>query len=197
LPDGTIVWLNAASSLKFPTSFAGSKRQVELTGEAYFEVTENKSMPFEVLTGETSVSVLGTHFNINAYADEASINTTLLEGAVKVHTGQAAKLLKPGQQSVFVNATGALSIQPADVDQAIAWKRGFFEFDNTDLQTIMRQISRWYDVDIVYQIQGSKALFGGGISRKLNLSEVLHLLEASGVYFKVENRKVTVLNNTN
>ena len=176
LPDGTHVWLNAASSLRFPTAFTGINREVELTGEAFFEVAKNKSIPFVVNVQHNKVTVLGTHFNINAYSDEKSINTTLLEGSVKFNAGLQEKLLKPGQQSVFTPATAALTVKPVDINQVIAWKNGFFEFDNTDLATIMRQISRWYDVDISYQTRDSKSLFGGGISRKLNLSEVLHLL---------------------
>lgn len=193
LPDGTHVWLNAASSLKFPTTFAGVNREVELNGEAYFEVVKNNSMPFVVIVRQTKVTVLGTHFNINAYNDEQNINTTLLEGSVKFNAGLLEKLLHPGQQSVFNTTTSTLTVQPVDVNQVIAWKNGFFEFDNTDLATIMRQISRWYDVDISYKSFDNKSRFGGGISRKLNLSEVLHLLETSGVQFKIENRKVIVL----
>ncbi len=193
LPDGTHVWLNAASSLRFPTAFTGINREVELTGEAFFEVAKNKSIPFVVNVQHNKVTVLGTHFNINAYSDEKSINTTLLEGSVKFNAGLQEKLLKPGQQSVFTPATAALTVKPVDINQVIAWKNGFFEFDNTDLATIMRQISRWYDVDISYQTRDSKSLFGGGISRKLNLSEVLHLLETNGVHFKIENKKVIVL----
>lgn len=195
LSDGTHVWLNAASSLKFPTTFTGNNRRVELSGEAYFEVAKNKSMPFEVMVLQTKVTVLGTHFNINAYSDEKSINTTLLEGSVKFSAGSLEKLLLPGQQSVFTSFSKPIIIQPVDVDQVIAWKNGFFEFDNTDLPTIMRQISRWYDVDISYETSDNKGRFGGGISRKLNLSEVLHLLETNGVHFKIEGRKIVVLGN--
>jgi len=202
LPDGTLVWLNSASSLKFPTTFAGAKREVELSGEAYFEVVKNKAMPFKVAIVTPSgdggeVTVLGTHFNINAYNDETSINTTLLEGSVKFTAGFVEKLLHPGQQSVFNTSSQTVKVQSVDVHQVIAWKDGFFEFDNTDLATIMRQLSRWYDVDISYQTINNKGLFGGGISRKLNLSEVLHLLETNGVQFKIEDRKVIVLHNNN
>ena len=197
LPDGTHVWLNSASSLKFPTTFSGTKREVELSGEAYFEVVKNKQMPFEVLVGSTKVSVLGTHFNINAYNDEPSINTTLLEGSVKFTVGSIEKLLHPGQQSVFYTSSQTVKVYSVDVQEVIAWKNGFFEFDNTDLATIMRQLSRWYNVDIIYQTTNNKGLFGGGISKQLNLSEVLHLLETNGVKFKIEDRKVIVLHNNN
>jgi len=193
LPDGTQVWLNAASSLKFPTTFMGDHREVELKGEAYFEVTKNKVMPFVVSVGQTKVTVLGTHFNINAYSDEQSINTTLLEGSVKFNAGVQQQLLHPGQQSLFNTSTTVLTLKPVDVKQAIAWKNGFFEFDNTDLASIMRQLSRWYNVEVSYKTIDNKNLFGGGISRKINLSEVLRLLETNGVHFKIESNKITVL----
>jgi ferric-dicitrate binding protein FerR (iron transport regulator) len=154
-------------------------------------------MPFIVNVQQTKVTVLGTHFNINAYSDEGSINTTLLEGSVKFTGGLAEKILRPDQQCIFSTASRTVKVQPADVNQVIAWKNGFFEFNDMDLATIMRQISRWYNVDIIYQTSDNKGLFGGGISKKLNLSSVLHLLEANGVLFKVENRKVTVLHATN
>ena len=193
LPDGSKVWLNAASSLKFRTTFVGVNREVELNGEAYFEVVKNNSMPFVVTVRQTKITVLGTHFNINAYSDEKSINTTLLEGSVKFNAGLQEELLHPGQQSQFNTKTTELTVQPVDVNQVVAWKNGFFEFDKTDLVTIMRQISRWYNVDISYQNIDNKSLFGGGISKKLNLSEVLHLLETNGVHFKIEDKIVIVL----
>ena len=195
LPDGSHVWLNAVSSLNFPTSFSGTNRNVALTGEAYFEVSKNKSMPFIVAIGETKVTVLGTHFNVNAYTDEKNIITTLMEGSVKFSGKDEERLLNPGQQSVYDNTIHSLMVKKADVSQAIAWKDGFFEFSNTDLGTIMRQIARWYDVDISYKTTIKDVAYGGGISRKLNLTEVLRLLETSGVKFKIDNRKITVLDN--
>ena len=198
LPDGTHVWLNAVSSLRFPTAFTGDSRQVELTGEAYFEVAPftgaggHGKLPFLVMAGGTTVEVLGTHFNVNAYTDEKAQHTTLLEGAVKVIHGSAAQLLHPGQQAILDKATDALSVQPADTVQAIAWKNGYFELDNTDLPTVMRQIARWYDVNISYQDTGATARFGGGISRKMNLSDALHLMESSGLHFRLEGRNLTV-----
>ena len=195
LPDGSHVWLNAVSSLNFPTSFSGTNRNVALTGEAYFEVSKNKSMPFIVAIGETKVTVLGTHFNVNAYTDEKNIITTLMEGSVKFSGKDEERLLNPGQHSVYDNTIHSLMVKKADVSQAIAWKDGFFEFSNTDLGTIMRQIARWYDVDISYKTTIKDVAYGGGISRKLNLTEVLRLLETSGVKFKIDNRKITVLDN--
>jgi len=223
LPDGTRVWLNAASSLRFPTAFTGSDRTVSMTGEVYFEVAPDKVRPFHVQVNDMTVDVLGTHFNVMAYGDEAAVKTTLLEGSVKVKAGDQERLLIPGQQASLGNraAPGApqaggaqsdavqrastgnpgaprpaaekLSVQTADVQQAIAWKNGFFEFENMDLGTIMRQISRWYDVDISYETQDTAARFGGGISRKLDLPDVLRLLEVNGVHFRLDKRTLTVI----
>jgi ferric-dicitrate binding protein FerR (iron transport regulator) len=192
LPDGTKVWMNAASSLKFPTDFTGQSREVTLTGEAYFEVAENKRMPFIVSVGEATVKVLGTHFNINGYSDEGAIHTTLLEGAVQVSSNGGGKLLHPGQQAILDHATSAMTVQAADVNQVMAWKNGRFEFDNIDLPAIMRQISRWYDVDVEYRSGARNIQLGGGISRKANLEDLLPLLEANGIHCKLEGRKIII-----
>jgi ferric-dicitrate binding protein FerR (iron transport regulator) len=192
LPDKTKVWLNAASSLKFPSRFSGKSREVTLSGEAYFEVARNKTMPFIVSVMQTSVTVLGTHFNINGYNDESDTYTTLLEGSVKFSHGNIEKMLHPGQQARFNNTSTSLLVRDADVDQVMSWKNGFFEFDSIDLHTIMRQISRWYDVDIFYQSITKDIKLGGGISRKLNLYDLLRLLENSGVHSKLEGRKLFV-----
>jgi len=153
LPDGTKVWLNAESSLRYPTYFSGSDRTVELTGEAYFEVAHNRKMPFKVITSNQEVTVLGTHFNIQGYKDQASVSTTLLQGSVKVLNKLSgnARLLFPGKQSnVYVN-NGAVDIHSVAIDQVMAWKNGYFIFENEDIQTIMKLISRWYDVDVEYK----------------------------------------------
>lgn len=192
LPDGTKVWLNAASSLKFPTSFPGGDRVVTMTGEVYFEVAPDVRQPFRVQVGGMTVDVLGTHFDVMAYGDESAVKTTLVQGSVKVSQRGDARLLQPGEQAVIDNASGALSVRDADVDQAIAWKNGYFEFENMDLPTIMRQISRWYDVDIRYLGKDRDERFGGGISRRLDLPEVLHLLETNGVRFRLESRTLFV-----
>jgi len=192
LPDGTKAWLNAQTSLKFPTVFSGKAREVELTGEAYFEVTKNKNAPFVVLSKQTRVTVLGTHFNINSYSDEKNTLTTLLEGSVKVSSDAGDELLQPGQQAVYSTETNALSVRKVKAKQAIGWKNGVFEFDDTDLSAILRQISRWYDVDIVYVPHGEEIKFGGVISRSLNLTDILRLLETNEVHFKVEGRKIIV-----
>ena len=193
LADGSKVWLNAASSIRFPASFTGSKRKVELTGEAYFEVAKNPAMPFTVSVNGMNVEVLGTHFNINSYADEDVIKTTLLEGAVKVIKGSVIALLSPGQQAQLTS-NGQIGVNKnIDVDEVMAWKNGKFQFgDKVDIGTIMRQIARWYDVDVEYKGVFTKH-FGGSISREVNISQVLKVLETTGdVKYKVEGRKVIV-----
>ncbi|WP_343700423.1 FecR domain-containing protein [Chitinophaga sp.] len=196
LPDGTTVWLNSASSLKFPAAFAGAQRTVELTGQAYFEVAPHKAWPFTVKVGDMEVEVLGTHFDIMAYPDEKSINTTLLEGKVKVLNKSGAALLQPGEQAVLQRGSGTLSVMPAQVSKVTAWKQGLFVFNKMDIESIMREVSRWYDVDVVYPVPFHTAgkLYGGGISRSMLLSDVLHFLEESGIHhFKIEGKKVIVL----
>lgn len=192
LSDSTRVWLNSASSLHYPAAFSGDVRLVELTGEAYFEVAKNASIPFRVKVNGIEVEVLGTHFNINAYADEGVIETTLLEGSVKVKNDDASALIKPGEQAVIRNQKTQIDVSEADIDQVMAWQKGFFEFDNTELTAIMRQISRWYDVDIRYQSQPDDRKFGGRISRKLNLKDILTLLEVNGVQFALEGKTLIV-----
>ncbi len=193
LPDGSRVWLNAASSLKFPTFFSGIERNVELTGEAYFEVAKNKSKPFKVFSQNQTVEVLGTHFNINAYPDEDVINTTLLEGSVRISKRSAdgkkesgERMLKPGQQAKLGTD---IQISNADVQAAVAWKNGYFVFAHEPIQSIMRQLSRWYDVDVVYQGKATTENFTGTISRFENISEVLDMLQLTGaVHFKIESQ---------
>lgn len=200
LPDGTQVWLNAASSLRFPTAFSEQNRMVELTGEGYFEVAKDAGKKFIVEANGTKVEVLGTHFNVMAYADESSINTTLLEGSVKVIKGNESKIIIPGQQA---RVKENIHVAIADINEAVAWKNGYFIFKNEDLQSIMRKISRWYDVEIKYEGQIPRESFGGKISRYKNVSEVLRLLELTGpVQFKIENygekqgdgRRIIVMN---
>lgn len=200
LPDGSRVWLNAASSIRYPTAFIGQTREVEISGEAYFEIEKNTKMPFVVKAGQTHTTVLGTSFNINAYGDEDRVITTLLEGAVKFGNGHDEKLLHPGQQAILQEstkrtqeATGGVTVQDADTWQAVAWKNGQFDFDNKNLSVILRQISRWYDVDVSYPSTNDGTKFGGGISRRLNLSHVLRLLEMNGVHTRLEGRKIIVL----
>lgn len=193
LPDGTRVWLNSASSIRFPTVFTGGLRQVELTGEAYFEVAVNKSQPFIVKSAQTEVTVLGTRFNINAYGDEPLGRITLAEGGVRVVGGATAMILHPGRQALMDMGSHSLMEAEADVAVALAWKDGIFEFKNDDIATIMRQVSRWYDVDVQYDYRTTET-FVASIQRKEPLPRLLSLLESTGhVHFKIEGRTVRIL----
>ena len=192
LPDGSKVWLNASSSIHFPTAFTGNQRNVELTGEAYFEVAKNKEKPFHVNVKGMQVEVLGTHFNVNAYGDEGNIKTSLLEGSVKIKSGQASGLLKPGEQAILGGNVNKIEIKKADMSEVMAWKNGLFQFDDAGITTIMQEISRWYDVEIVYQGEIPVRRFEGKISRDAQLSDVLKILELSDVKFKVEGRTIVV-----
>lgn len=209
LPDGTRVWLNAASQLKFPVVFSPNERKVELIGEAYFEVSKVMSkdketrMPFVVVTDKQNLEVLGTHFNINAYPDEQDLKTTLFEGSVKVvpaHINGSVKIpadiiLKPGQQSVLNNRK--LTITKADVDEVMSWKNGMFQFNDTKLSDIMIEASRWYDVDVVYEGNIPVIRFSGEVSRSVNAAAFLEMLKYLDVKFHIEsiegNRKRIVV----
>lgn len=209
LPDGTKVWLNAASSLKLPAGFAeptSGGRRVELSGEAYFEVAKAlrstreigkhaEKLPFVVVTAKQEVQVLGTHFNISSYADESSVKTTLFEGSVRVAlTGMLkskAVLLSPGQQAAFAGQD--IAVSQADLEEALAWKNGFFKFNSEPVQSVMRKLSRWYNVEVIYEGEISRDRVNGTISRNKNIAEVLEMLEGTKlVKFKVEGRKVIV-----
>lgn len=192
LSDGTKVWLNAGSSLTYPVAFVEKERKVAITGEAYFEVKHNASSPFKVTVNEMQVTVLGTHFNINSYADDGNIETTLLEGSVNVKSRNAAQMLSPGQQAVF-NKTGLSLEKNVDVAEVMAWKNGFFNFNNASLKQVMQQLMRWYDVEVEYSGSIPPVQFVGEIERGLNLSQVLNILEKNGVYFKIEGKKLTVM----
>jgi transmembrane sensor len=193
LSDGTKVWLNAASSLKFPAVFTGKERNVELIGEAYFEVAKNKNMPFKVSTGKLNIEVLGTHFNVSAYQDDDAIKTTLLEGSVKLTTANNKALLKPGEQATL-GQQQHINIQSINTDEAVAWKNGYFVFNNENIQCIMKKISRWYDVEVVYSGKVDENDFGGTVSRFDSVNEVLRSLELTGtVHFKLDGRRITVM----
>jgi len=192
LPDGTKVWLNAASSLKFPAAFTGKQRRVELTGEAYFEVAKNPSLPFIVHSAGSDVEVLGTSFNVNAYDDEETIRTTLLEGSINVSGGAGHTLLKPGQQAQLDRKGNLHLVSDANTEEAIAWKNGYFQFDEAGIRVVMRQLSRWYDVEVSYEGPVTERQFGGEMPRGVNLSEVLHILEESNVHFRIEGKKLIV-----
>ncbi|WP_214227819.1 FecR family protein [Pedobacter sp. B4-66] len=194
LPDGTHVWLNAASSLKFPTAFKGEKRLVELTGEGYFEVAKNKEMPFVVHTENQEVEVLGTHFNINSYTDEVSTKTTLLEGSVKVTAKGNQKVLTPGDQAQINKNTKEIKVMPVSLEEAVAWKNGYFVFNDEKLESIMHRVSRWYDVDYEFEGKQGNLSFLGVIERTKNISSLLKVLESTGnVHFKIEGRKIIVM----
>lgn len=209
LPDGTKVWLNAASSLKFPAAFNGSERKVELEGEAYFEVaTKFKSdgrrerVPFIVKTAGQEVAVLGTHFNVKAYSDEAETKTTLLEGSVRItaiarngkQSNTNSLLLSPGQQSLLSASNNMLSARQVDLEQVVAWKNGYFKFYREDIRSIMLQISRWYDVDVEYRGQIPAEEFGGKISRAESIQGVIQILKLSKVKCRIEGKKIIIGN---
>jgi ferric-dicitrate binding protein FerR (iron transport regulator) len=191
LPDGSRVWLNAASSITFPTAFTSNNRIVKITGEAYFEVVHNAAKPFRVTTKDQTIEDIGTHFNINAYDDEGSIRTTLVEGSVKVSNATGSATLTPGQQSIVQN-DNKIVVTQADLDEAIAWKNGLFHFDRADIQTIMREFARWYDVDVQYNGNIPRMAFNGNIDRNSNASVALQVLSVAGVNFKIEGKKIIV-----
>ncbi|RZM05771.1 MAG: FecR family protein [Pedobacter sp.] len=194
LPDGTRVWLNAASSLKFPTVFNTLERVVELSGEAYFEVAVDKHKPFKVISKGQTVAVLGTHFNINAYPDELVTSTILIEGSVKVASGKETLILKPGQQTILNNKSEKLDLYNVDTQEALAWKQGYFQFNDEDVKSIMRKLSRWYDLEVIYSNDFINQRFSGSVSRFEDASKVMKMLEYTGtVHFKAEGRRVTVM----
>lgn len=193
LSDGTKVWLNAASSLRFPTAFTGNERRVEMTGEVYFEVAKNPKMPFKVITQGQEVEVLGTHFNVMAFQNEKFIKTTLLEGSVKVSNNEKAAVLQPGQQSkVGINSNIFRTVNDVNIEEELAWKNGYFQFNDASLEQVMRQIERWYDVDIEYVGKISNEHFTGKLPRNTNLSNVLKILSMSEVDFKIEGKKIII-----
>jgi ferric-dicitrate binding protein FerR (iron transport regulator) len=202
LPDGSTVWLNAASTIRYPTSFSGKERTVSITGEAYFEIAKDPSMPFKVIlptSGNTpsserrEIEVLGTHFNVNAYADENTLKATLLEGSILLTSNGTGSRLEPGQQGQLNNNGRITIIKDADMEEAVAWKNGRFNFDNADIMSVMRQLARWYDVEVVFEGKIPTEKFEGEIPRNSKISEVFKILELSNVHFKVENKKVTVM----
>lgn len=192
LPDGTDVWLNAGTSLRYPTAFSGAERRVSLNGEAYFEVAKNPAQPFVVEAGGTETKVLGTHFNVMAYADEAYVKTTLAEGAVVLRKNGREEKLRPGEGGTMGRVDGGITVVPADVEQDLAWKNGNFSFNKTELPVIMKQLARWYDLEIRYAGTVPEKRFVGRISRNTNLSEVLAVLRLSDVKFSMNGRTLVV-----
>ena len=194
LTDGTIAYLDAASSMRYPVNFMGNERKVEITGQVYFEVVHNATKPFRVTVKGESIYDIGTHFNINAYDDEPAIKTTLLEGSVKVGKGNSVVLLKPGQAAVLSINTNKIQVEQANLEKTMAWKNGELVFDGDNIVPIMREISRWYNADIVYQTSTEHKIFVGSVSRFKNVSEVLKTLELTGtVHFKIEGRRIIVM----
>lgn len=207
LPDGSKVWLNSASSITFPTAFTGNERKVAITGEAYFEVAKGQlstghKMPFKVEKGNITIEVLGTHFNVNAYDDEEAMKTTLLEGSVKVSSkvNNQQSILKPGEQAMISRSNGAaggevLTVDHApDLEQVMAWKNGLFHFENADIKTVMRQLSRWYDIEVEYKGTIKNDSLFMEVPRNTNLSDVLKVIESTaGIRLAFDGKKVTVL----
>jgi ferric-dicitrate binding protein FerR (iron transport regulator) len=190
LPDGTKVWLNSASTLYFPSAFVKNERVVELTGEGYFEVSKNRQKPFKVKVNEAVIEVLGTHFNIMAYANERYLTTTLLEGSVKVNKGSKSQLMVPGQQARIGED---ILLRNVDVEEAVAWKNGLFYFHKADIATIMRQLERWYGIEAAYSGEISSKHFSGIISRDTEIDKVLEMLSLTKtVRFKTEGRRIVV-----
>ena len=194
LVDGTKVWLNAASSIEFPVKFVGARRSVKLKGEAYFEVAKDKAKPFIVNAAGTEVEVLGTHFNVSAYEDDKKVTTTLLEGAVRLKKGAEAKLLQPGQEAVVNSGSNDIDVKKADLEQVMGWKNGYFIFnDATPVTVIMKEVARWYDVDIELQGDLSNKRFGGTVSREGDIRTLLENMElTSAIHFKIDGKKVTI-----
>lgn len=194
LTDGTKVWLNSASSLRFPVAFSGSERLVVVTGEVYFEVAPDAHKPFQVqMPHKGSITVLGTHFNVHAYEDETEITTTLLEGAVSIHQGSQQQLLRPGQQAIISDQPGISIRKATDLSVVMAWKDGYFWFNDTNIYALMKQIARWYDVEVRFEGKITEDGFSGKISRDVPLSRVLQILELNGVHFKITGRQITVM----
>jgi transmembrane sensor len=211
LADGTIVWLNTESSLKYPVAFSGNERKVEITGEAYFEVAHDAKKPFIVTKAQTSITVLGTHFNVDAYDDNESIKVTLLEGSVEVTANKTktatagakaannqkdtnnsqSVTIKPGEQAKIKNSQISVSAS-IDVDQVMAWKNNKFSFDNTNLEAILKEFSRWYDVKVVYENKIPDRKFFGIMNRSSSLATVLGELQANNIKFELEGKTLTV-----
>lgn len=191
LSDGTKVWLNSGSSLKYPVAFAGSERKVELTGEAYFEVAKKVHRPFKVITAQQDIEVLGTHFNVNSYANEREVKTTLFEGAIFVssHNGKGMRL-KAGQEAVF--SGGVFRVSPLKGEQSIAWKNRMFHFENADVASIMKQLERWYDIRVVYTAKMPAIKFSGKVPMDAGLDQVLKILAAGGLQFKLSGRTIII-----
>lgn len=194
LPDGTQVWLNNASSIRYPMMFTGNDRKVSITGEVYFEVVRNERQPFLVdVEGRAEVKVLGTHFNINAYRNEDNIQATLLEGAIVVAASSSQVTLRPGQQARVLAGKPVTVVDNADLENVIAWKNGFFNFNGLSFEQVMRQLERWYDIEVIMEKGISDDRFGGNLSRQVPLDGILKYFDKIGIHYKLEDRKLTIL----
>lgn len=194
LPDGSQVWMNAGSSLRFPTRFSGTERTVYLNGEAYFDIAPKAAQPFFVETKNgMKVAVLGTGFNIMAYEDESAVNTTLVSGKVKVISADGKNVtLAPAQTASLSRGNGQLNVAAADISKVTAWKEGMFEFDDDDISTVMRQLARWYDVEVKFSGPVPDKHYTGSIRRQSTLSQALRILKTAGIGFKIEGRQIVV-----
>lgn len=194
LSDGSKIWLNAGSELKFPAAFNGNERRVQISGEAYFEVAKDKQKPFVVQTSRAEVTVLGTHFNISSYPDDDFTATTLLEGSVRMSREGSAVTLKPGSEGLTSEISPQISVEPANLQKAVSWKEGLFVFENESLPAIMKQLSRWYDVEIEFKGNVRNKEFGGSISRFKEINEILEMMHlAGGINYKIEGRRVIIM----
>lgn len=201
LADGTKVWLNADSKIIYPTQFGSDERKVEVLGEAYFEVAKNPGRPFKVVSKNQVIEVLGTHFNVNNYQDEAIAKTTLLEGSVKISSvvngvvdRSSSKILQPGEQAGLQPGKAGITVTNSDLESAVAWKNGYFRFNRTDMQSMMRQVARWYDVEVEYRGKMSDDLFGGSLRRSDNIQEVIRILQLSKINVVVSGKKIIISN---
>lgn len=193
LADGSKVWLNAESSIRFPASFAGKERNVEITGEAYFEVAHNASKPFIVQANSVDIKVLGTSFNVNAYEDESSMKTTLLEGSVEVSMGRASSILKPGEQAhVSSKSDNIQVVKNVNIEEIVAWKNGFFYFNEDNIEAVMKKIARWYDVDVEIRGLMLDRKFNGKLYRDVNISQIIKILEEGGIKINIIGKKIIV-----
>jgi transmembrane sensor len=192
LPDGTKGWLNAGSSITYPITFATNERRVTVIGEVYLEIVHNAKQPFRITVKDQRIEDIGTHLNIKAYDDDSTINTTLLEGGVWVEKGPASATLKPGQQATIRPNDNSFQVKMVDADQAIAWKNGYFSFDRADIQTVMHEMARWYNVQVIFKGALPKTKFKGKVYRNINASEALKILSYFGAHFQIEGKTIIV-----
>jgi ferric-dicitrate binding protein FerR (iron transport regulator) len=192
LSDGSKVWLNAASSITYPTAFTGTKREVSITGEAYFEIKNDARHPFIVAAEDEKITVLGTHFNVMAYPDEGQMKTTLVEGSVRISRGTEKVVITPGQQASFSPKTGHIAVMAVQTPEIIAWVSGKLSLNNLDISAIMRRLARWYNVDVEFEGPVPQGHFWGVINRNVNLSSVLSVMNANGIHAQLEGNKVIV-----